>query len=133
MGVIYTILPLDDHMRSSLDQFEVDYPDGLDGRCPTHSELRDILAALPLTVSWTTDSIGYTAEIETPEGKSTLLRAPNREPGGTETSCEFYFSKGSETVIRLVVNGVAAVVGPLVIFPDTCDGIEVCIGTTPRE
>lgn len=128
VGVLYSVLPLNDQVRVWLDNEGLEYPRGVEGRRPSPRELAEAAASVDgfktdestgkdwwqLSVSGTTD----------PSREAwTLVNA--LKFAGRDTPCEFYFEKGWPDLIVKIVRALAAVTGPVVLVPDTGCGPAV--------
>ena len=127
MGVLYTIAPLDEELRSWLvSEGFVGLP-SVHGRWPTPREVRDALARLPgIQVTWDPAATPPEADLATADGQWTALRLTHHT--SDETPCQLYFSKGSQDLITSAILQLAEVTGPLVIYPDTGSDIQVVFG-----
>jgi hypothetical protein len=123
MGVVYAIIPLDEELGSWLSEQGFPNVPSVRGRWPTPRELRGILSTLTgVRIDWYSDS-NLDADLSTEDGLQTTLRIS--EYAGDDSPCQPYFSKGSQELVTRSVAALALATGPLVIYPDTGDGIQV--------
>lgn len=132
MGVLYTIVPLDESIVPCLRDLGVSFSDfGCPSRNPTPAELRDVAAELtdlhfdlysPPEHDW---QIMIQGKKDPDHEPWTLLNVLNFN--GDETSAhEIWFEKGWPSLILRIVHALAKRCGSLVIVPDTgCKPIVV--------
>ena len=127
MGVIWSVFPLEDRMKSWLDKIGIAYPD-MSSRLPTGREIKDVLASLPShNVDISEKGVGrpWQASIQkvsTSTGEYDGTEWTSLEIikySGDDIEQDFYFSKGWETLIILILKNLAVQTGPLVLLPDT--------------
>jgi hypothetical protein len=126
MGILWTVWPLDDQMRTWLDETGVGYPDK-PSRFPTGAEIKAALSRLgDLSVNICDKGLNTTwqASIESKESRDTgpwtLLTINNFS--GDDLPQEVCFEKGWESLIKRVLGEFAQSCGPLVLLADTGDG-----------
>ncbi len=132
MGVLWTVWPLDDEMTSWLDEIGVAYP-GTASRFPTGAEIKRAVNSLTdYDIKITDNGPGafWQAFVEHKqggdEGPWALLNIT--EYSGDDEEQELWFEKGSEELIRLILQDLSRACGTLVLIPDTGDEPSV-IGT----
>ncbi len=123
MGVLWTVWPLDEQMKSWLDETGVSYPN-LSSRWPKGSEIKTVVASLGnFDVKVNDNGIGATwqASIVAKEGGDsgewTLLNISKYS--GDEEEQELWFEKGWESLITRILTQLTAYSGPLVLIADT--------------
>jgi hypothetical protein len=123
MGVLWTVWPLDDEMKSWLDEMEVEYPLN-PSRFPTGAEIKEVLSGLDeydVEINDNGPDSAWQAMIahkkDGEKGPWTLLNI-NEYTGDAEQQ-ELWFEKGWPELIELVLGRLAAKCGPLVLIPDT--------------
>jgi len=133
MGVLWTVWPLDEKMKSWLDETGVPYPQ-TSSRWPKGSEIKAVVASLgEFDVEVSDNGIGGTwrASIVSrkggDEGEWTLLNI-SRYSGDDEEQ-ELWFEKGWESLITRILGLLAVHSGPLVLIPDTGDDPAVISGS----
>jgi hypothetical protein len=126
MGVIYSIIPINDECREWLRSEEIQNVPLDDGRAPTPLEIRRSIESLGgVEAAWSpgSENFGPSAELIGPGEWRTTLRLKNYT--GENEPCQLYFSKGWPELVVLVVQAISEITGPFVIYPDTADDIEV--------
>ena len=123
MGVLWTVWPLDDDMKSWLDECGVEFP-SVSSRFPTGREVKEVLASLSaFDVEIFANGIGgsWQASIVSKSGGDsgewTLLNIS--EYSGDEEPQRLWFEKGWESLIVSILKKLARNAGPLVLIPDT--------------
>jgi hypothetical protein len=140
MGVLYSIVPLDDSIAPYLRDLGVTFSDsGIPGRNPTPLELRtiaseltDLSVELPsppeeawqIMIQWKTD----------PENEPWTLLNVTDFTGDETVPHAIWFEKGWPSLILRVVHLLSFRCGPLVVFPDTgCEPIVVSANDDVRQ
>jgi hypothetical protein len=135
MGVLYSIVPLDESITPYLRDLGVTLPDsGIPSRNPTPLELRAVAA----------DLTDLSVDLHSPPGHAWQImiqgtKDPDNEPWTLLNVTEFngdeskphaiWFEKGWPSLILRVVHALSVRCGPLVIVPDTgCKPIVVSAG-----
>ena len=132
MGILWTVWPLDDEMKSWLDEIEVEYPDKA-SRFPTGLEIKNALTTLSEYDIKITDNgpgASWQAFIVHKQGGEkgpwTLLNVTKYS--GDNEQQKLWFEKGWEELIELVLKKLSVSCGPLVLIPDT-GGDPIIIAT----
>lgn len=123
MGVLWTVWPLNEEMKSWLDESGVPYPK-LPSRWPKGSEIKEVVASLDdFDIQVNDNGIGaaWQASIVAKKGGDsgewTLLNI--REYTGDDKEQELCFEKGWESLITKVLELLTVHSGPLVLIPDS--------------
>ena len=138
MGVLYTIVPLDDSITGYLRDVGVDYPaECVPSRNPTPRELREATATLAdQKVTYSPPGHAWQIMIEgrnDPDYEPWTLLNVTAFSGDETEPHSIWFEKGWPSLILRVVHILSARCGPLVIVPDTgCTPIVVGEGDDPR-
>ena len=123
MGVLWTVRPLIDEIKSYLDETGIDYPNN-PSRLPTGREINDVVVALlAFDVKINNNGVGssWQAHIVSRRNQDEYALLNIEEYTGDDQEQELWFEKGSEKVIRLILQKLSNKAGPLVLIPDTGD------------
>jgi len=125
MGILWTVWPLDDEMKSWLDETGVDYPKE-PSRFPTGREIKEVIAGLQeFDIKINDNGIGspWQASIVSKSGGDsgewTLLNI--QEYSGDDEQQKLWFEKGWESLIASILREITKSCGPLVLIAD-CGG-----------
>jgi hypothetical protein len=126
MGILWTVRPLDDQMKSWLDQIGVEYP-RVASRFPTGHEIKTVVTTLPghhVTIndngigrSWQADIVAKSATNPCEHGTEWALLHITKYSGDTLEQ-KLWFERGWESVITRVLKELAKNSGPLVLMDD---------------
>jgi hypothetical protein len=126
MGVLYTVLPLDDELARYLRGQGADVPPyQMTTRNPTLLEVRavcDRLEGFCTRYFVPTDGKDWQATIEgaaNPEQEPWTQLQVSNFTGREDDPQSIWFEKGWESLILRVLHGLAGPCGPLVLIPDT--------------
>ncbi|MFZ6876428.1 hypothetical protein ACO0LF_30620 [Undibacterium sp. Di27W] len=125
MGILWTVWPLDEQMKSWLVETGIDYPD-TKSRFPTGIEIKSALSQLKnYDVNITDNGIGHTWQAminkkeEAMESEWTVLNIS--EYSGDEHPQKLWFEKGWESLIHQILHNIVPYCGPLVLIADSGD------------
>ena len=126
MGVLYTVLPLDDEIATYLrDEGAHVPPHSKSTRNPTLLEVRaacDRLSGFRTEYFVSQDGKRWQASIEgatNPQEEPWTLLNVSDYTGREDEPQRIWFEKGWESLILRVLHGLASSCGPLVLLPDT--------------
>lgn len=129
MGVLWIVWPLDDEMKSWLDETGVEYPNS-SSRFPTGREIKDVVAALSdFDIAITDNGVGspwqasIVSKLGGDHGEWTLLNIS--EYSGDDEEQKLWFEKGWESLMTSILKELSKKSGPLVLIPDTGDDPRV--------
>ena len=137
MGILWTVWPLNEEMKSWLSETGVDYPD-VESRFPTGHEIKtalDELAEYDIRINDNGVGEPWQATIIAKEGtgeKEWTLLNITEYSGDTEPQ-ELWFEKGWESLIKHVLHVLSAYCGPLVLMADTGGDPEVIQHNIPLQ
>jgi len=123
MGVNWAVQPLDDEMKSYLDETGIDYPNN-PSRLPTGREIKEVVAALSgFNVEISDNGVGdfWQAQIVSKRDPEEYALLNIEKYSGDDQEQELWFEKGSEDVIISILKKLSKMSGPLVLIPDTGD------------
>ena len=127
MGVLYTVVPYDESIKDWIKTNNIDIGSLDYGRLPTYIEIKKALDETDLEVTWDVSESGiHDAIVDRSDGAWTNLVIG--EFIDEDSPCSFGFHKGWEEIIYIVVSFISKITGPLVVIPDTMDGIVVIHG-----
>jgi hypothetical protein len=125
MGVLYTVVPVDDSITGYLRDAGIELPAAsIPSRNPTPKELREVVATLvdqkvtvysPPEHSWQIMIEGR----NDPDNEPWTLLNVDAFSGDETEPHSIWFEKGWASLILRVVHALSARCGPLVIWPDT--------------
>jgi len=140
MGVLYTVLPLDDELATYLrDEGAHVPPRPKTTRNPTLLEVRDVcdrLAGFRTEYFVSPDAKHWQASIEgaaDPEQEPWTLLNVSDFTGRENEPQKIWFEKGWESLILRVLHRLAGPCGPLVLIPDTGEPPMVVSADTPFD
>jgi|ERR1700677_2442528 len=121
MGVIWTILPLNDRIKPWLEDMGIAYPNSL-SRFPTGMEIKSVLRGLKdykIDIYEKGIGVGWQAVISHKNdiNSSTILNI--RAYAGDNEQQKISFSKGCEKLNEDILKRLTIMCGPLVLIPDT--------------
>ncbi len=123
MGVLWTVLPLDNEIKSWLEELGLAYPGG-SSRLPTGQEVKEVISSLKeFDIEIIDNGIGahWQAAIVSKLGgrndEWTLLNI--NEYSGDNEEQKLWFDKGSERLITQILEELSRKTGPLVLIADT--------------
>lgn len=131
MGILWTVWPLDDDMKSYLDEEGINHPEA-PSRFPTGHEIKEALKNIEgYNISYYDNGVGqsWQASIESatnPEDSWTLLNVS--EYSGDNEPQQLWFEKGDENLIKLILRSLSLNCGPLTLIAD-CGGPPQVIKT----
>ncbi|MGN6817239.1 MAG: hypothetical protein ACTHJR_01050 [Sphingomonas sp.] len=127
MGVLWTVWPLDEQMRTWLDEQGVAFPDKA-SRFPTGGEIKAMIAGFHGTADVTDNGIGhpYSAFLTIGAVDSelwTLLQITSFT--GDDEPQELWFEKGHEQLIIDILRKLTPASGPLALIADVGDPPQI--------
>jgi len=129
MGVLYSVIPYDESIKEWIKTNNIDVGQIDIGRLPTFKEIERVLYETGFKVTWEVSELGYKdATIDRSDGAWTSLVIEDYVD--EDSPCGFGFHKGWEEIIHIIVSYITKITGPLVVIPDTMDGIVVVHGNT---
>lgn len=97
------------------------------GRQPTLDEIRKSLVETGFDIAWEKSGSGTIyVLIDRPDGAWASLVIG--EYSDEDSPCEFVFERGGDEIIHIVCNHISRKTGPLIVIPDTMDGVVVVDG-----
>jgi len=124
MGVLYTVVPYDETITDWIKTNNINVGTLNYGRLPTFIEIEKSLFETDFIITWEVSESGIKdATIDRSDGAWTSLVVEDYVD--EDSPCGFGFQKGWEEIIHIVVSYISRITGPLVVIPDTMDGIVV--------